>query len=218
MEGGLAMPVVNVGNMIFVIARGTYMGQTTMTTLTYIVDGVSGSEKPYVDVINAFHDEWIDALGGVAQKLAACYSSGMTNITYDYQIVYPVRYIKLTRSSASYSTGSVSGTSLPPNVASVMTLRGDLGNRHNLANKHLGAVPTTFSANGLVTPTGLASYAAYADAAIDQGATVTVDGSNYTMKPIIYNRAVPVDSVGITNYQIGQTTRVERRRTVGLGI
>lgn len=211
----MAQPTVNTGDIFSIIYRGILFGQETLLTLHYSVALSGGSvDEPLFDFSDLIQAQ-IDALGGLSAAYQQSCSRDLVDMNVYIQKIWPTRYIrKIYTPGAGH--GEVLEDSMPPNCSHVITLRGDAAGPTKRGNKHITAVPPSYTAEGVMTGAGAASYTTLA-AAMKATISPAVIVGAADLTPIVYHRANPGVSVPITNHILGQTTRTERRRTVGLG-
>lgn len=213
----MAISPVAVGDIYEVIYTFTFTGQKTMFTLHYHLDSLSGSSPSLADFIEGLRLE-LDALGNISQQLAGCYSTNAVGGLLSIQKVYPARYLKREQSSGfPTGTNSAATSPLPPNVSMALTLRGDNSGRHFRGTKHLGCLGNNFVTDGIISAGGLLAMQELGDVLIVP-LTFSVGGVTCVVSPVVLNRSAPNVSPVITSYVRGTTSRVQRRRTVGLGI
>lgn len=205
-----------VGDIYQVAAVGRAFGQRILLThhyrLTAINPAVSESDARDSLAIGV----WNGVGGGdvLETTYLACLPPEYTLDYWRVQMVGPVRraYVNFDRSTP----GTHLASARTVNLGAALTLRSDGAGRHEHGTKHIGPIPegNTVMTDGLLTPAykaivntfGLSLLSHVIDAAI---------GADWT--PIIYNKgAVPGFEIPINN-TVGDTVRVQRRRTVGLG-
>lgn len=198
--------------------RGLHWGQVVMNTFIYrldpigiVIDGPDGAAamaeiKAQLEAPLNMDDDYIAAV-----------SSDMTEIVKDLQWISPTRYLKQTYTVGITGTGEAPAVSMPPNVSHVFTLRGDIAVPVRVGTKHIPAVPIEWVDEGKPTGAAQAIYATLA-AQAKNDFPITVGGDSFNVLPYVFNRDEPLTSVLVTAWRLGETTRVERRRTVGLGI
>lgn len=192
-----------------------HFGQQLLLTTHWSVFSISpGSTVDF----NEFIDAWTtvnDTAGELGDQYASSLSEDVIGLNYIYQLIHPVRFVRFISASA-FDGGQVAEPSLPPNASHIITLRADSAGPAFRGNKHIGGVPASWSENGLPTMVALTQYANLA-AELEAVQEVVVGADTVQMQPIIFDRGDPPSSPFVTNFILGQTTRVERRRTVGLG-
>lgn len=189
----------------------THNDQTVLTVLHYkfiggpaIADGAATLQALMIK---------IQAAGQVFRAHTNCTSQDLDYNLIVAQWISPIRYARQD-ALPGQTIGLVAQPSLPQNDAVALTKGGELAGRHNIGTVHMPGVPTTFVTDGLVTPAG---FTAYNDlcTAIQQDVTLV---AGQIFRPVIYNRVTPADSKEISTVITQNTSRIMRRRTVGLGI
>ena len=211
------MPVpVTENSIIAVSLDGRHDGQQVLLTLNYKLEFVTPSapDPDMVALFDALHGE-LDALGGLNGDYLNVLTEDMTVPVEWIQQIYPIRRVRRPYSPGD-GEGHVAEPGLPPSDAHVITLQGTGTTRHDKGNKHIGGVPLTFSENGEVTAAGLTAYNTLVLSLIDP-IDVTIVADDYRFNPIILNRDTPAGSAPVSFGYVQQTTRIMRRRTVGLG-
>lgn len=209
------MPEITTGAIFSVNADGTLFGQQVLLTTHWKVQVVSPTIVFQDDDLFTQLNTEFQAFDGWLKQYTGVTSQSLISIKQVSQVLYPGRFIRR-ENTLLVDTGEVAEDSLPPNVSHAITLRTDVAGRDQMGTKHVGAVPPSFTEGGYLTEEGLSALQGLATALV-KNYTVTVDGSTVTVAPIIYRRSDVVNSPFITNFIIGDTTRVERRRTVRLG-
>jgi len=209
------MKTVNVGDTIEVIMEGRSAGQATLNVFHYQITAapIGGFDwNGYADQLNVQFGN----PGGFIEKYLACCSNEFTLRTLRVQAIRAVRYSYENFDKAD-EPGTVAEESLPPNDAIVITKRNDGTGRHSRGSFHMPGVPRTFVSNGDITAAGLAAYTAFAQEAF-QVLQLTVLSGTVDLTPVIFNRSNPLTSQQWNQFIVQHTSRVQRRRTVGLGI
>lgn len=122
--------------------------------------------------------------------------------------------------SAYFSNGFVATVGTNANAATVandaacITLRTQKAGRNQVANKHIGPAPDAVSAAGLLVNAYKTVLTALGGKLVISGIPV---GSGSIIAPTIYHRAAGTNDL-VQQFLIGQQSRVQRRRTVGVGI
>lgn len=158
---------------------------------------------------------WANTADNICDRYVNCLSQQVTGIVCHIQAIHPTRYVKTTYTPAA-SAGEVLVAAFPPNVAHAITTRCEQAGKHFRGTKHIGGVPTTFSANGLMEAAALTVYDILGSQ-FEVAPDLDVIGLDGSLVPVVYNRSSPSTSAQIISHVVQSTTRVERRRTVGLG-
>lgn len=211
------MSSIAASDIFEVIYDFTYNGQHDLLTTHWYVANITGSPPTLSAFIPAFRGV-LDGFGGLSDKVAACYVDDAQNGKLSIQKIYPARFIRSTSASnAPIGTNDGYTAKLPQNVSMAITVRSDNSGPHFLGTKHIGCLGDNFVEDGLVTTAGKTALAGLGDQLVAVQ-DVVVSGVNVAMVLIILNRVSPSVSAVVTNYIRGDTSRVQRRRTVGLGI
>lgn len=210
------MPAPNIAlnDIILLSFRGTYQQQRILFTHTYAVTAVPASPTPAAD----FVEDFLVNIQASPTNLSGGYLSLMpTNYTLQEiraQIVAPVRQV--VQKLAIDDNGAANAASTG-NLAAVITLNTALAGRSQVSNKHIGPIPSDATNGGSIS-------VAYKNAMDVFGSLLTttvqsISGSG-TATPVIYHRTPPVGTAiydEILNFVSQTTTRVMRRRTLGVG-
>jgi len=210
------MPNLVEGTVIQINIDGRHDAQQLLLTTTWAIISDAWPGDPDMDeTFDAIHS-FMDGIDNLFAAYAGCLSEDVTSLKTTFQAIYPTRYSYRTYSFQA-GAGEVAEPSFPPNVAHAVTLRADDAGPGNRGTKHIGGVPLTFSEAGLVTTAGLTALSGLAEMLkLKQGFEVGAF-NNFELQPLIAHRANISLSPYATSYTIGSATRVERRRTVGLG-
>jgi len=210
------MPDLTENTIVSVNIDGRLDGQQILFTSHWRLRSDAWPGDPeMIATFDAMHNLF-DAVDNLFAAYGGCLSEDVTNINSKFQAIHPIRYVYQTYSFQG-GVGLEAEPALPPNVAHVITVRADDTGPGNRGNKHIGGVPTTFSEAGLVTAGGLVAYSGLGSWLQTVQGIEVGPFTNIELEPVIYHRAAPSLSPKITSHVIGTTTRVERRRTVGLG-
>jgi len=206
------MPDAADNSIVEVRLQGLYMGQVTMLTLHYRFSTIAGPWEMTASFTNL--NAIFDGAGDLFLAYSDATNTGLTDLACFYQVIKPVRYLAY-KFIPTTDHGTHGAAYLPPNVAHAITLRAVTSGRTSRGTKHIGAQPTSFTEDGFLTADGLASMNGLRDQMIAEK-DVNGDGS-LTAIPVIYHRSNYLLSKDIFSGDPQPTTRVERRRTVGLG-
>lgn len=187
---------------------GNHEGERTMSVFHYRLTSTLG--LPDGDAaIDLFNIEWNDLTDFVGAYVTAL-STTWNAVQAVYQWIYPTRFHRRTKTLTA-DTGVVAGLSLPPNVSVAITKTSEKATRRSRGTLHMPAVPSAYVTAGLVLPIGKAAYD-------DLAGFMPVLYQTGTFVPILFNRNQPNLSEQIVEGRTEETSRVNRRRTVGLGI
>lgn len=179
--------------------------------------GVTGGGTVDGDNIQTVMHTWLAVrVGNFVSQLKNMNHVEWTYLSEQYQWLWPLRYTP-TFDSETFGNGNKAGTPLPQNVCSVLTKKGVVADRHNIGRIHFSGRTTADHLNGSISAphvTELANIAINLEQAID----VSEVPNATLMRPIIFNRVNPDQSVLLDGLTIMTTMRVIRRRTVGVGV
>lgn len=203
-------PVSN-GNIVEVTFFGRMADQVLMSVFHYRVTGITdGADGTALS----------DSLNNALKLPAGLETTYTQSCSQDYafervtiQWIYNIRYTRQEYVPAQ-GQGAINSPGLPPNDSVALTKRTDTANRHNRGTLHMPGVAVQSVLNGNVTPAGLVTYSNLGTRVA--ALVTTADGANFT--PVIFNRGTPQNSPTILTCTPQNTSRVQRRRTVGLGI
>jgi len=210
------MPYSPANNSIIqAILKGRLNGQVWMNVIHFrpidppageITDGAA-----HLDEIATI----IDDPGVGWSFLRAVYTSTTNNIdSLQLQYVWPDRYA-YRRYDADTVVGTQAGDAAPQNVGAVYTLQSDEAGRSKVGSQHVCGLTAADVVGGMVDSV-IAGH-------IDSEATYlltpfTTIGEAFEYEMCIFHRAAPALSASVTHATVQPEVRVERRRTVGLGI
>jgi len=209
------MPNALLNDIFRVTFNGEAFNQRIMFTMDYRIHSMTGDH----DVIGV-QDELLDILcasgdDNLESAYAACLSTSYTGLVAWAQRIYPTR---MRKSELGMSTVGSAGASELTNAAAAVSLNTVYSGRRHIATKKIGpiATATTMVDNGLLTVAYKDLLALFANAALN---TVNFPLDAIIMRPTVFHpTGVPPRYDDLTDFTIGQTARVNRRRTVGLGI
>lgn len=201
---------VAAGSVIAISAEGTLHGQQVMTTFHYKENSlieIPDGRLAAIEMLTKIH-----LAGGLAELYLACMSQAVNNVEWYAQWITPTRFAYIAWSGLP-AQGTILEESMPPNVAQVATRRGDRANRHNISNLHLPGVPVPSVVDGRLNAIQADRLQQLATESCDPITLVTGN----EMVPVAFWRGNPFSSAQVVEGYPQDTTRVMRRRTVGLG-
>lgn len=148
----------------------------------------------------------------IGQAYLACLPASYRLTEIRAQRIHQTRNAYVAR--AFNAPGTHNAAASVANDAACLTFRTLLAGRREVANKHIGPVPDAASASGLLTQAYKDLLEALGDAMLQ---TLVVEDVGHTWVPCIYHRENPGALSEIEGFVIGDQSRVQRRRTVGLG-
>lgn len=193
--------------------EGKLFEQRVLTVLHYRVSIVSGVPN-YFDEMNGL-GTWFTNPGPVSFRdtFRACVPAEYTFQTVRVQAIFPTRFAAVRRVVNQAGTGDSTTTA---NVSQAITTSTIKAGRTQIGGVRL-PLATTRSLNGSLTAAALTALDNFA-AQLELPAEEPVQGGLYS--PVIFHRGPNVNPRwdDIINATPQTTTRVVRRRTVGLGI
>lgn len=202
---------LGVNDIISVDYKGRCFGQRIILTTKYIKS--AGPEiLPNADEVNLLIDDLI--VGGGVDVLTdymACLAPEYALEEIRAQRIYIARDAYVQRLVATPGTHASSAT--VANDSACITLRTDQAGRNDISNKHIGPIPDAVSVAGLLT----AGYRTLLANLATKLLTPAVIGTGETWRPIVTGPHPVYLATLLTTAIVGVQSRVQRRRTVGLG-
>lgn len=208
------------GNVAQVNVVGTLCGQTVINTFHYRF----GQTTPvWVDgdtIAIAIKTAFVTNVYG---SYVAAMPPEWSAVAIEVQWISPTRYRKSRFLRTDVGTGN---TTQFPNTSASITLQGDVATRRAQASKHIPGVGELDVTAGVLTLDYMGLMIALADAL-----KAVMPMASGTATPVIYGRYIPADPtavppvagqpesiIDVSTYYINPNARVQRRRTVGLGV
>jgi len=206
----------DVGDIYQVAAVGRQGGQRIILTHYYRLAEINADVSD-TDARDSLVLGVSDGAGG-GDVLETTY---LACLTEDYQLDYwrcqnidPVRwaYVNLNRAVQ----GTHAGVSTTVNLGAAITLRTDAAGRKEHATKHIGPIPDDSATivNGVLQAGYRATLTTFLGSLLSDVVDAAI-GALWT--PVIYNKGSVPNFRRVMNGIVGDTARVQRRRTVGLG-
>jgi len=202
------------GSILEVGIVGRHEGQRTLNLLHYKAENIAAEPLDFTPRAEEFFDQ-LNALDGLIPRYLDCVGQDYTLSEIRLQLLSPTRYAY--QVFVVNGVGSEAQESLPPNDGVTLTKKNDKVGRHNRGSIHMPAVPTTFVANGYITRAASLVYGNLSHKMIEPITLTQSPSPAMAWQPVIYNRLAPSTSPVYNQVQIQLTTRVNRRRTVGVG-
>lgn len=207
--------VLTDGAILEVTLVGDLNGSTSLNILHYRAEGVTGSPD-FTSQAQEFFDS-LNALGGLLERYKDCISDDWFSREVRLQLISPVRYSYQT--FLWTGTGTEAQPALPPNDSIMLIKRNVLTGRRNRGSLHLPGVPVTFVAEGRITTAASLVVNNLGDVMVEAITGVaTPPNPAHLFVPVIFNKDNPIVSPRFDSATAQFTSRVMRRRTVGLGI
>lgn len=210
---------VELGDVMFLSWRGRYAGQRIV--LTHTLQNVirpSNTRTP-AQVMGSILQKVNPAIMGsvITNAYLAALPEQYTLEEIRAQLVFPTRYRWQSLNTAGFS-GTNPNSANSGQLAGVLTFWTALSGRSQVANKHIGPLPDALSGNGVLTAGALATLLTLrATLAEPIDMITTLDG---VWQPGIWHSRAkdgqPTFDQWISS-TTQTTTRVMRRRTVGVG-
>lgn len=201
--------VINSGSIIELAAEYMVNGQQCINLFHYKF--VTGAPLPNGRTAIQTVLDGLDMLG-IQTQHAACLSSLVGDITWYGQWIHPTRYAYAIW-NAGPKTASGPNTMQPVNVGASITKKGEIAARSNVGTTHMGGVPAPWVVASMITAAGLAQYNLLASR-MTQGFLLP---TTQEFQPVLFSKSAPATSAPIFEAFAQDTSRVERRRTVGVG-
>lgn len=205
------MPIQNL-DIIQLTYFGRCFNQRIMLTHFYRYAGDTSDGTYAADLDDMIDQASFGGAWGLGDAYMACLPPQYAMEEMRAQVIAPGRQVYVGAATPGVVGTHVSNATVA-NDAAALTLRGPLARRSEIATKHIGPAPDNVSAAGLLT----GGYVALMTSLANSLSTIRVGfmpGS--TLTPIIYHRGSKTASI-IFGIRIGAQSRVQRRRTVGLG-
>lgn len=201
---------INPGAILEIAIEGTLNGQQFISLFPFkFTDG-----DPSADGRATAQAVLAVAMGAarLKAKYAACIVDAVNDMHMYAQWIYPIRYAYIAAAGADFG-GLIGETAFPQNVAAAITKIGAQANRSNIGTLHMPAVPSTWVIDGLLTPDAVTAYSGLGTEIL---ADIVVE-TGRTFDQVIYHRVNGSLSAKVEQFQVQPTSRVMRRRTVGVG-
>ena len=199
------------GDIVQTTVVGRCYSQRILLSLMWRVSQAGPPEES----VNVQLGQLFDAIkvGGTHDKMTAyldCLQTDYQMLGLRNQVVRPVRTAYRFDESVHLGTG---GAGTVANDSAALTLRTAVAGRNQVATKHIGPIADGSSLDGRLTLAFRAKVATLG-ALLTQEVQIAVGGLTFT--PVIFHRSTNTFNV-IETYVVGEQSRVQRRRTVGLG-
>lgn len=199
----------NPGTVWLITFQYTSSGQTLLNTFQYVQ--TVGTTPDYVAFSAAVHGQ-IVALGGFKDKVKDVISNTVQLQRIVYQPIRPTRY-----QAVGYvvgENGTMPGDSAPQNVTQSIERRGVTANRGSVGRIQLPQPAASAVVLGLLTAGQIANLNLVGGAMLNQ---IAPPLTGVVLTPYLVSKDPARTIVPITSTIVQVTSRVQRRRTVGLG-
>lgn len=184
-------------------------GQTLINT-THWQTSLTTVPDYFAELTSAITFCRTNALGWI-NLLVPCLGTNIELNMVTAQPVYPQRLRPVRVFDGRLGTGGADCNA--QNLAAVIHKISDIAARWGQGSMHVGGLPTTFYAGGLITTAGITQLTPLAGVLPRQ-----FMGTLATYFPSLWNATTPTRATPFTHSDIATTVRVMRRRTVGVGI
>jgi len=212
----MARPVIQ-NAVLEVASEMSVQGQTLLNIWHYQLIGATPGTYDGDDIVTAVIAEiGTGAADDLALLMRAYTNEACDYVRTKYQWVWPTRYAPVF-SGVGAGPGTNVAQPLPANVAGVATLQSTLAGPAGRGRKHFGGLSVDDIDAGSIT---MALAGGIENVCQLMGQTIITGGiaGGGNMLPIIYHRDVPTLSQIWDSFVVRMTSRVMRRRTVGVGI
>jgi len=202
------------GDIVEVIAWQNYNQQTILNVLHYKLETAS-SIADGVGEVDGLVGKLTDAVGAesIRKQMRLAQVDGLVHERWSGQLVYPIRRpIQFTPVNVA---GVIVEAGLPQNVAATITKQPDLPGRGRSGSFHMAGAPASANALGEWDAIWFTNLQPIADKIKANVPTIAAGG---TWRPVIWSGKTPTVSREVFNAFAQETIRVQRRRTVRLGI
>lgn len=205
------MADISNGAVLEVVVHSTLNAQRQMTVLHYKLSDMSAPADQFVKLEAV--DTRFALADGIYDAIAAASGNDCEFQEVQLQWIFPTRFA-YRRFDSMPLIGQYPNICLPSNVAATITKKGVEAGRHSIGAVHLPNVPQETMVEGLFQAPYTTALEALATA-LKTPYTIATGG---TLTPIIANRASLGGSKEVVTTVVQLSTRVQRRRTLGLGI
>lgn len=202
--------VINNGAVLQLIINYQYCGQTCLNVTNWKMSGAPSGVDGRTTLTNFLGA--VNNLGGMQPHLAAALVDSVSFRDVSAQWIAPTRYAYITQ-PPSAAAGLLANDGLPPNVALALERANDDAGKINRGDLHIGGISTLHVADGLSTGQAALDFDSFLS---DIVTPVTLFDLVFT--PVTNHRADPTLGKTLLYSRIQDTSRILRRRTVGLGI
>lgn len=204
------MPVF-VGDIVKLSIVGRCYSQRIMLTNTYRVSQAGTPGTSVKQNLSSFIGA-VDVAGAadIMTPYLDCLQGDYQSLSIRAQVIYPTRLAYVELESVHLGQG---GEGSVANDSACLTLRTDGSGRNQIANKHIGPVPDVVSISGVLTPAFRAKLSTLGGA---MTASFQPGGAGAVYTPVIFHK-LNATSDNVTAWIVSEQSRVQRRRTVGLG-
>jgi len=205
------MPNIDNGAVLECVIHSTLAAQRQMTVLHYKLSDL-GAPADQFTMLETVDDRFA-AVDGIYNAIANVSGNDCQFQEVQLQWIFPTRYAY--RKFASMPLiGQVDDLCYPPNISATITKRGVEAGRKNIGSVHVPNIPVNTAVDGMWTE----PYKALLQDLADRLKAPFTLATPSTLTPIIAHRTNLALSPDVATTDVKPEVRVQRRRTVGLGI
>lgn len=206
----MALPV---GTVVEITMVGQIFNQTTMNVFHYVVGSSSTTVRYDTEMVDLLAQHWNNGVGTISEAIINSAPTAWTNTRMTAQAIHPERLVRITQLRGHEGVRDVANTA---NLQASITFQTERAGRTEVGGKRF-VMCDSDSLEGNLTN---AFKAFMTGIALECVADLNVAIGAGVYQPVIYHRAGPpaLKYSHIINAFVQDTTRVMRRRTVGLGI
>lgn len=203
---------ISVGSVLEIVFEGKLLGQQTITSFCYLFDTGSALSIPdgRAAVVEALNT--VTIAGGMLDKYLLACSDQLVGVRAYGQWITPIRYAYV-QAARPADDGQIAQLANTPNIAGVITRRGEIADRRNISSTHMPAVPASNYSAGTLVGGQITLY----ETLLTEMLTNLTVGPAAVLYPCAFHRALPSASRVMKEGFVEDTVRVMRRRTVGVG-
>jgi len=206
--------VLSAADIFQVKFEGSFGNDDVQNVFYYAVTSVSGAAQSSQASFTAL-DAVLKAPAGLANLMLLLSPTQYSLDNIRYQVIKPVRQVAYPIQAGL--NGLNTFDTLAGNVAFCLTKRGDRAGRKYISTTHvIGTTDPAIMAAGSLTGAAI-TLAENIASFMKNTISFTAGGIDYVVAPVIYHPSDPLNPTPITSVLVQSTTRVMRRRTVGLG-
>lgn len=193
---------------------GKHAGQYVLSVFHYQYEGPAVGADQYQAVLAALSNDFYQRVWLAAGGMRSCVAPQYYLQRIRTQIVHTIRgyYVDQMVDSIGNAAGE---PALPPNDSVCVSIFGEKVGRGRTGSKHFPAVPADWILSGTIDPDRIGTYVSAA-----QKFQLVLLGADpaQNFRPVIWNPRMPLERNRVRGIRVEETSRIMRRRTVGVGI
>jgi hypothetical protein len=196
---------------VLVTIKGRCYGQRILLTNMYRVSQTGAPLESANLQLGQLNDQVANKPGGsLLDAYRACLQGDYLTLEVISQVIAPVR---IAYRSDVFTRPGLAGAGTVANDSGAVTLRTAKAGRNQRSTKHIGPVPDGVSQNGLLMIPFKGLLSALGESL---SAPIQIVANGLTFTSIVYHKSTST-SDDVVNWIVGDQSRVQRRRTVGVG-